>query len=142
MQRVDDVQLVANDGRKFAVDCVAASMSTLVKVMLLDSDETDLPLLGVGSRALEKIVMYMKHHVGPPPTIDKPLKSANMAEAVPQWDANFIDVEHDMLFELILASNYMDIQPLLDLSCAKLASIVKEKTPDQVTALFGTNIFV
>jgi hypothetical protein len=53
-------------------------------------------------------------------SISQPLKSPNMAEVVSQWDAEFVDVDQELLFELILAANYMDIKPLLDLSCAKV----------------------
>jgi hypothetical protein len=44
---------------------------------------------------------------------------------VPEWDAKFVEVEQEMLFELILAANYMDIKSLLDLTCAKVASMIK-----------------
>jgi S-phase kinase-associated protein 1 len=41
-----------------------------------------------------------------------------MAEVVQEWYSNFVSVEQEILFELILAANYMDIKPLLDLTCA------------------------
>ncbi len=45
----------------------------------------------------------MKYHVdNPSKAIEKPLKSSNMAEVVSQWDADFVDVEQEMLFEMIL----------------------------------------
>lgn len=34
-------------------------------------------------------------------------------------------VQQETLFELILAANYMDIKPLLDLTCATVASMIK-----------------
>ena len=52
--------------------------------------------------------------------IEKPLKSAKMEEVVSEWDAAYVDVEQEMLFELILAANFMDIKSLLDLTCAKV----------------------
>jgi S-phase kinase-associated protein 1 len=55
-----------------------------------------------------------------------------MAEVVSQWDADFIELEQDLLFEMILAANYMDIKPLLDLACAKVASKIKNKNPEQI----------
>jgi hypothetical protein len=55
----------------------------------------------------------------------QPLKSANMHEVVQEWYANFVNVDQEILFELILAANYMDIKPLLDLTCATVASMIK-----------------
>jgi hypothetical protein len=55
----------------------------------------------------------------------QPLRSATLSDIVPEWDARFVEVEQEMLFELILAANYMDIKSLLDLTCAKVASMIK-----------------
>merc|ERR1739840_55216 len=72
------------------------------------------------------VIKYMQyHHTNPAKEIEKPLKSANMREVVSEWDANFVEVDQETLFELILAANYMDIKPLLDLTCAKVASMIK-----------------
>ena len=74
--------------------------------------------------------------------IEKPLKSSTMSEVVQQWYADFISVEQVMLFELILAANYMDIKPLLDLSCATVASMIKGRTPQEIRETFNiTNDF-
>ena len=74
--------------------------------------------------------------------IEKPLRSSVMNEVVQQWYADFVSVEQVMLFELILAANYMDIKPLLDLSCATVASMIKGKTPQEIRETFNiTNDF-
>ena len=67
----------------------------------------------------------------------QPLRSANLADIVPEWDAKFVEVEQEMLFELILAANFMDIKSLLDLTCAKVASMMKGKTPEEIRTCFG-----
>lgn len=36
------------------------------------------------------------------------------------------------LFELTLAANYLDIRPLLDLCCARIASFIKGKSPEEI----------
>jgi hypothetical protein len=72
--------------------------------------------------------------------IEKPLKSQNMADVVQKWYADFVDLEQVLLFELILAANYMDIKPLLDLTCATVASMIKGKTV-RVACCSHANIF-
>lgn len=74
----------------------------------------------------------------------KPLKSANIADAVQEWYADFISkgpdgttMNHDDLLEIILAANYLDIKPLLYLGCAYVASLVKDKTHEEIKTIFG-----
>ena len=42
-----------------------------------------------------------------------------------------------MLFELIMASNYLDIKTLLDLACAKVASQIKNKSVHEIRQFFN-----
>jgi S-phase kinase-associated protein 1 len=113
-------------------------MSELVKsIMGEDEDECDgpyeIPLPNVSSQGLQKLLEFCEHHSNEPMTeIEKPLKSQNMADLVPAWYANYVDMEQVLLFELILAANYMDIKPLLDLTCAAIASRIKGKTVSTV----------
>ena len=68
-----------------------------------DKTETEIPLPNVKTSVLKKVVKYLTYHTeNPAKEIEKPLKSANMAEVVSQWDADFVDVEQEELFELIL----------------------------------------
>ena len=50
---------------------------------------------------------------------------------------DFVDVDQEVLFELILAANYMDVKALLDLCCAKVASMMKGKTAEQIRKTFN-----
>jgi len=131
--------LVAQDGQKFPVAKRIATMSELVSTMAEgDKEERDIPLSNVKADILERVIRWMTYHENNPmKDIDKPLKSANMHEVVGDFDADFVDVGQDILFELILAANYMDIKPLLDLTCAKVASLIKGKTPEQIRKTFN-----
>lgn len=42
-----------------------------------------------------------------------------------------------VLFELILAANYLDIKSLLDLTCAKVASMIKGKNTEDMLGIRG-----
>jgi len=134
-----DLKLVSQDEERFTVSRKVAMMSELVKTMIEnDKEERELPLPNVKGSTLAKVVEYLKYHAETPAKeIEKPLKSSNMAEVVSQWDAEYVEVEQELLFELILAANYMDIKPLRDLSCAKVASLIKGKTPEQIRKQFN-----
>ena len=60
-----------------------------------------------------------------------------MAEVVQEFYAKFLEREADYLFELILAANYMEVQPLIDLTCASVAAAVRDKTKEELYAAFG-----
>ena len=60
-----------------------------------------------------------------------------MTDVVGEWDAEFVSIDQEMLFELILAANYMDIKSLLDLTCAKVASTIKGKSPEEIRTQFN-----
>jgi len=131
--------LVSQELEKFPVAKKVAMMSELVKTMAEgDKEEKEIPLPNVKAAVLKKVVQYMTYHAdNPAKEIEKPLKSANMADVVSQWDAEFVDVDQELLFELILAANYMDIKSLLDLTCARVASMIKGKTPEQIRKTFN-----
>ena len=136
------VELVSQEGDKFEVDKKVAKMSELVKTMISDDDDDEeqqeIPLPNVKSQSLGKVIEFCKHYIEEQMNeIEKPLKSANMNEVVQEWYANFINVEQEVLFELILAANYMDIKPLLDLTCATVASEIKGKTPEEIRQTFN-----
>ncbi|KAF1775105.1 hypothetical protein PI124_g2197 [Phytophthora idaei] len=137
------VKLVSMDGEAFEVEAKVAVMSQLVQTLVADEQEGDevqeIPLPNVKAHVLAKVVEFCQHHKDSPMAeIQKPLKSNVLSESVDEWDAKFVDVaDQELLFELILAANYMDIKSLLDLSCAKVACMIKGKTPEEIRATFG-----
>ena len=70
--------------------------------------------------------------------MEKPLRTSNLAEIVDEWYANFIDLEKmDDQIDVVVASNFLDIDPLIELSCAKLASQIKGKSAEEIRKKFG-----
>jgi len=146
VEEAGTVNLVSKEGDTFEVALAVAKMSELVKTMIdeeADDDVQEIPLPNVKAVVLKKVIEFCTHHKDDPMhEIEKPLKSVNMADVVQPWYADFVNVEQVMLFELILAANYMDIKPLLDLTCATTASMIKGKTPEEIRQTFNiTNDF-
>jgi len=56
---------------------------------------------------------------------------------VSEWDSEYVNIEQEVLFELILAANYLDSKSLLDLTCAKVASMIKGKTTEEIRKQFN-----
>eukprot|EP00921_Rhytidocystis_pertsovi_P002842 GHVQ01004785.1.p1 GENE.GHVQ01004785.1~~GHVQ01004785.1.p1 ORF type:complete len:168 (+),score=29.56 GHVQ01004785.1:152-655(+) len=133
------IKLISCEGDEVLVEPEVALMSSFVRTMLEDSSDA-VPLPQVRTAVLEKIIDYCRyHHQNPHETVEiaKPLKSSNIADAVCAWDAKFVDVDQAMLNEIIVAANFMDIKPLLDLTCAKVASKLKGKSPEEIRKEFN-----
>ena len=139
------VILISSDGETIETSAKAAMRSTIIKDSIQDSREDiiEFNANNVKGNILKKIVEYLEHYEETEPKeIERPLPSPNFKECVEEWDFNYIDINLDEIFEIILAANYLDIKPLLELSSAKVASILKGKTIEEIKQTFGiTNDF-
>jgi len=138
------VTLVSNDNKEFTIDAGIANTSGFIKTMIEDGLSGDsIPFPDISSNTLSKIVEFMQYYNNNPfEAIEKPLKSANLKQVVPDWYANFVILDMEELFALVTAANYIDLKPLLDLTCAKIASMIKGKTAEEIRSTFKiTNDF-
>ena len=139
MDAEKNITLISSDGEKVVISSKAVQRSVLVKGIIEDyPDNAEVPLNNVKSNILLEIKEYLDHYENQEPkSIERPLPSQNFQDCVDDWDFKYIDVEKDLIFELILGANYMDIKPLLELASAKVASIIKGKTTEEIRKTFG-----
>jgi len=134
------ITLTSSDGQKVTLDDTSAARSALLNGLLQDySEESEIPMPDIRGEILRKVVDYLVHFKGSEPKeIPRPLPSNNLLEVVDEWDVTFINsLDLDSTFDLINAANYMDIKPLLDLSCAKIASMMKGKSAEEIRTMFN-----
>jgi len=141
------VKLISSEKNIFKVPANILCVSNMISVMLdnvnfdnenLEDDEREIPLFNVNEKCLIKIIEFMKqHHVEKMKDIEKPLNSDSLEDIVQKWYADFINVDDDFLYSLINAANYMDIRPLLNLGCAKVALSIKNKPPEEIRKIFN-----
>ena len=134
------VKLVCKDGEVVEVERSIAEQSTLVKGLIDDGDiEEEIPLANTKKTTLDKVIRFCEYiKDNAPPQIDKPLRSTELADVTTPWYTDFVNgLEQEELFELILASNYLDIKPLLELTCAKVATMIKNKTIPEIRKFFS-----
>ena len=135
--------LVSSDNQKIEIDRESAKKSGLLNGLISSPNQPQEPiqLPDIKYDVLKKIVDYLTHYKDKvPKDIPKPMPSANLNEVVDEWDVNFINsFEIDNVFDLINASNYLDIGSLFDLSCAKIASLMKGKTAQEIRTMFNVD---
>ena len=133
------VNLVPEEGEPIEVEEEIATMSVLVKSMIDDSGtDEDIPLPNVKKATLEKVISFCEHHKEEPlQDIEKPLKTNNIKDVVSPWYGEFVDIKIEELYEIILAANYLDIKPLLEVTWAAVAAMMKGKSIEEIRELFN-----
>ena len=134
------ITLISSDGQKVSIDEKSCGKSNLLKGLIQDyTEDTDIPMPDIKGDVLKKVVEYLTHYKETEPKeIPKPLPSANLLDVTDEWDVTYINsADLDTNFDIINAANYMDIKPLLDLSCAKIASLMKGKTAEEIRTMFN-----
>ena len=102
-----------------------------------DIDEgDDIPIPNVQGKILAKVIEFCNKHAKAAPEGEGESSSAE-SEELKAWDAEFCNVDQGTLFELILAANYLNIKPLLDLTCMTVANMIKGKSPEEIRETFN-----
>ena len=80
-----------------------------------------------------KTIQYQKEYYPDYKIISFPL----FLDQIPKWDEDFFNVDQALVFELILAANYLDIKGLLNLGCKIVAKMIRGKTPEEIRKHFN-----
>lgn len=136
---------VSKEGDAYEVPIAVAKMSQLVTETLDGDDDDDeetgreIPLPNVSSPVLEKVIEFCTHYtqVEQMTAIQTPLRSPKLDELVQEWYAAYVRVERNMLFDLVAAANFMDIKPLLDLTCLAVSILIKGKSATELREMFN-----
>eukprot|EP00695_Tsukubamonas_globosa_P001321 TRINITY_DN231_c0_g2_i1.p1 TRINITY_DN231_c0_g2~~TRINITY_DN231_c0_g2_i1.p1 ORF type:complete len:162 (+),score=88.58 TRINITY_DN231_c0_g2_i1:67-552(+) len=134
------VDLKSSDEQVFTVKKEVAKMSEVFADLIADapSDEKpQIPVPNVSGPVLKKVLEYCEHHWNNrAEEIEKPLKG-KIEDVISDFDKKYLEIDQSLLIELILAANFLNIKDLLDLTCAKVASMIKGKTPEEIRQMFG-----
>uniref|UniRef100_A0A915IS53 S-phase kinase-associated protein 1 n=1 Tax=Romanomermis culicivorax TaxID=13658 RepID=A0A915IS53_ROMCU len=102
-----------------------------------DGEGETIPLPNVSAAILRKVVQWCQYHKSDPPPLEEDDNKEKRTDDIPSWDAEFLKVDQGILFELILAANYLDIKGLLDVTCKTVANMIKGKTPEEIRRTFN-----
>ena len=144
------VTLASNlgDGRK-RIDVpvrVIANVSQLVRDAINERDEDDddeeptvITIVGVRFEVLQKVLEYChQYYNSPMQKIEVPFYSFDIKDIVGEWYANYItNITRGMLFELMAAADYMNIRPLIKLTCIPISMIIHGQSSEGICRLFN-----
>jgi len=154
------LKFISKDGKAFEIPQGVAKMSELIAGMLKVFEDapdstSDVPIdLDISGDILEKIITYLKWHYENPRALDIPEEDKEEEEEdntgmddgafkykrtddIIEWDKAFINVENPVLFEMLLAANYLNVRILLDLILKAIANQIKGKTTEEIRQHFN-----
>lgn len=132
------IKLLSNDNIEFKIEKDVAEKSMLIKNMLEDVDDSDsfIPLPNVDGKTLDKIVEWCRHHKDEFKEYENDDEKYRNAD-IDEWNKKYMEVDQETLFNIILAANYLDIKPLLNIGCKTVANIIKGKSVEEIRKTFN-----
>ncbi|CAF0872892.1 unnamed protein product [Rotaria sp. Silwood1] len=138
----EKIKVQTSDGDVIEVDLFVAKQWEPVKNIyeVLDSKdvhENPIELANVGTEVLKKIIEWSIHHKDDELTSGNNSQTTRRFVEIPSWDKDFFNIKQEMIFEIIMAANYLGMTLLLDMACKTIADMIKGKTPEEVRQTFN-----
>ncbi|TXG71600.1 hypothetical protein EZV62_000179 [Acer yangbiense] len=107
-------------------------------VIMDDCVEDGILLPEVTSKILSKVIKYYKKHVESPKLDD--CATGAVDGDLKAWDVEFVKVDQDTIFDLILAANYLNIKSMLDLTCQIVLDLTEDKSLEEMNKWFNIKV--
>ncbi|KAJ1643549.1 hypothetical protein J3B02_001412 [Coemansia erecta] len=144
------IKLTTAEGAIIEVEREVIEQSGTIRNILNDVRMSDkpIPLPNVSGPILTKIIQYCEHHKNDSSRRQLKQESQNIEndsseaaiqraiEKMDEFDHNFCRVDQGTLFDILLAANFLDIQPLLDLAGYTVANMINGKTVKEIRDTF------
>ncbi|KAH7687494.1 S-phase kinase-associated protein 1 [Dioscorea alata] len=127
------VTLVSSDEKEFEVEERVAKMSNLLKAMIEGGVSMNKPIriVIVSGDVLGTVLEYCEKHA-------KAGEGEEQKAMMEEFDQEFMEKTNlDVLYGLMVASNYLEIEGLLELTTQRVADMIKGKKPEEIRELFG-----
>lgn len=146
-EHIEMCKLLCSDEIIVDVELETAVMLPLIKLLVADAGkETVFPLVLVSSKTLKKVVCFLDHvhNAGGvfPDITNLTQPSINLSWQKDVWYHDFIATkgDKDCLFDLAIAANYLQSEPLLKLANAKIAALIKGKDEEEKAQFFTRSL--
>ncbi|XP_057756495.1 SKP1-like protein 11 [Arachis stenosperma] len=127
------IMLCSSEKEIFRVEeQVMVQHSVIINNMIEDGsynhEESKIPLDCVDSKTLKKVIDYCTHHTH---------HHNDNQEDLEAWDAQFLNVDSNGLYDLLMAANYLEIRNLMDLIYGTIKNMIKGKKIDEIRRILN-----
>ena len=137
---IGERKLRSSDGFLFEVEERCLNNCKFLRDLMNDYPDLDQEIMlnQINKINLQKIIDFLKHYEKEKPKeIPKPLPSGDLKEVLDEWDYNFINpLSIKECIDLLNAANFIDLEELIVLCSAKLASEMLTGTVEEVREKF------
>lgn len=130
------ITLQSNDKVEFKVTKKVSQMLPTLDDMVNDlggyDENTKIEFNSIDSYSLGKVIEYCENHVDNQP-VDYLAKGLVLSD----FDNTFCPSEHEQLFKITLAANYLCVKPLLDLCSKTIASHIEGKSSEEIRKMWN-----
>ncbi|KAJ0970768.1 hypothetical protein J5N97_018727 [Dioscorea zingiberensis] len=149
------VTLKSKDGKQFQVERKVAEQSKVIKLLaeqfsshslktFIDDEDgyIDTPIpVEVTSDVLQSVILYCeKHSEEPARSVWEEKVTQHRPDVLIQWDSKYIEEvkkNKELLYNLIIAANYLEIEGLLDLTIQAVVDMIEGKSPEEIRSILG-----
>jgi len=129
------VILESSDSQKIEIPRNRISpLSLLIREILEDSNENQNTIpIPYEYYLLNKVIEFCEYYSNNPHNFDiNYINTSDINKLIPEWYCKFVDIDTEYLLKLINLSDYLNIDPLIDLLTLKVATLIKGKTPQEI----------
>jgi hypothetical protein len=136
------VTLMDNTRIPFNIEVIKESL-TIKNIMEDIESDDDVPVYNESCNAtimlkIKDFLEYIYTHPSDKLSLQEFINTRGHT-AISEWFIDFITVEQKMLFDLAIASDFLDIKILLDFVCWSIANNIKDLTPAEIQKTFSNS---
>lgn len=125
-------ELKSSDDEVFELDEAVAVQSQVITHLIEDDCTYNMKAYNIEGKILAKVIEYCKKHVA----VNGDSSSEQSEEDLKKWDADFMNENQSILYDVMMSANYLSIETLLDLTFQTVADKIQDKTPDEIREYF------
>jgi S-phase kinase-associated protein 1 len=140
------IYLVSDTDTKYPISTNDISISQLVMDIIEDSeDDIDLIPLNISDECIKKIIEFCEHYNIDPLFTDENMSLTNgemistpdIRYYIPEWYSNYVNIDINILFLLLKSSDFLHIDPLIELCCLKIGTLIKDRSTEELRTIFN-----